>query len=912
MEAEEKPESAQPARATTWRRKVGQAGLLFRQSMPSILVWPLVCIALCIALWVTVLGRIAEERRVVEVNALRQTASMTYAYAQHVSRAVEKVDQLTLLIKYEWERSQRGLKLEELMKKGLFPSSQFVLVVIADHNGRPITGTLPIAGNTNFADRDYFIEHRTSGSADLRIGSQEIGRLSRKTVIQFTRRLERADGTFDGVVLIAIEPSYFSAFYKGSNLGEAGFLGLLGPDGKLRMSGIGGAVDPLNASTLRALPPFPEKSGTTMLDGREWFRDDRARFVGWETIQPYSLVALTGLSADALFKSWEQGRTRAYANAAAATAFLVVSALLAFVFSLRIAAARLKEDEVRNAYRIATEGGNEGFYMLRALRDKNSTVIDFEVVDCNVRGATFYGLTREQFVGQRSSTLNTEAHFRIVLETYRNAMELGFYQDELQVPPESPVKIKWIRRKFVRSGTGLAITIRDISDVKAHEQELSRMANEDALTALPNRNWLRHFLPAAIDRAHERNGKLALLFIDLDGFKKVNDSLGHSAGDELLQIAAARLSAVLRHGDRAVRLGGDEFTVILDPLESIADAEHVADRIIQAFNTPFELLRGRDTVGASIGISIFPRDGADAEALLRHSDIAMYHAKAGGKGSFRFYEPAFSASLQSRLATERALQTAIEDDQFVLHYQPRVNASNGNLCGMEALVRWMHPQLGMVPPLEFIALAEETGMILRLGEIVLEQVCAQIAQWKIAGLPLVPVSVNVSPRQFARGDLKHKFSACLERHGLDVTLIEIEITESSMIGDEVAVGSQLTALRRLGITLMVDDFGTGYSSLSQLQRLDMDVLKVDRAFTAELGRTAEGEVFFRAIVSMAHALGMTVVAEGVETTEQLQILQALRCDEIQGYLISRPVPAAEVPALLRQQFRLPEQPVIST
>jgi diguanylate cyclase (GGDEF)-like protein len=396
-----------------------------------------------------------------------------------------------------------------------------------------------------------------------------------------------------------------------------------------------------------------------------------------------------------------------------------------------------------------------------------------------------------------------------------------------------------------------------------------------------------------------------MLFIDLDDFKNVNDALGHSTGDELLQAAAARLQSLLRPNDRVVRLGGDEFTVILGQVAGEADAAQVAERVLAAFRQPFDLARVRHTVGASIGISLFPRDGNDVEALLKNSDIAMYRAKTQGKGHYHFYTPALSASLKARLDTEHALQEAIALDQFVLFYQPRVAAASGELRGMEALVRWVHPKRGLVPPLEFIPLAEETGLILKLGELVVEHACAQIAQWKSLGLPLVPVSINVSPHQFHHGNIRELFTNCLARHRLDPSVVDIEITESAMMGDQAEVATELAKIRAHGIKLLVDDFGTGYSSLSLLQQIDMDVLKVDRAFTSGLGKSAEGEVFFRAIVSMAHALGMQVVAEGVETADQLRILQALSCDEIQGYFISRPVPANEARALLEKRCLLP-------
>jgi len=448
----------------------------------------------------------------------------------------------------------------------------------------------------------------------------------------------------------------------------------------------------------------------------------------------------------------------------------------------------------------------------------------------------------------------------------------------------------------------LGLAEEKINEKKLHEHELWRMANEDALTGLPNRHWLNNSLPDTLDRARLAGNQLALFFIDLDDFKNVNDTLGHAAGDALLREVAMRLRSVLRPSDYVVRLGGDEFTVILDPVDSIEDIAFVATRIIEVLRQPFELLQGRNTINTSIGITVFPRDGDDAETLLKNSDIAMYHAKAQGKGNFRFYKPELYENLKLRLDAERALTQALENEEFVLHYEPRICAYTGELRGLEALVRWEHPEQGLILPGQFIPLAEDNGLILKLGEIVLEQACAQMSRWQQEGLKLVPLSINVSARQFNNGNIKQLFEQALTKYDVPSDMLEIELTESSMMGEHTDVLDQLTAIKRLGIKLLVDDFGTGYSSLSQLQRLDMDVLKIDRSFTSVLGSSAEGEIFFNAIVSMAHALGMLVVAEGVENEQQLRILQSLSCDEIQGYYIARPVPAAEIPELLRKRY----------
>jgi diguanylate cyclase (GGDEF)-like protein len=410
-------------------------------------------------------------------------------------------------------------------------------------------------------------------------------------------------------------------------------------------------------------------------------------------------------------------------------------------------------------------------------------------------------------------------------------------------------------------------------------------------------------LPAMLADAQRYGAEVALLFLDLDEFKFVNDVHGHAAGDALLKAAAQRLTSLLRPSDIVVRFGGDEFVVLLVPADSDAHAQRVAARIVEAFGAPFALGAQVLEVGASVGIASYPRDAGEPDALVKNGALAMDAAKSEGTRRYRCYEPALALTLHAHVTMKQSLLDAIENDQFVLYYQPRVDAVSGALCSMEALLRWIHPQRGLVPPLDFIPLAEASGMILPLGELVMEKACAQLAAWRAAGLPLVPVSINVSPSQFGRGEVHRQLQLALTRHDTAPALLEVEITESAMMGDQDHIIAQLSAIRALGVKLHVDDFGTGYSSLSQLQKLRMDVLKVDRAFTAELGQSREGKVFFQAIVSMAHALGMDVVAEGVETADQLRILQELQCNEVQGYFIARPMPAADMAVLLRDGMR---------
>ncbi len=436
------------------------------------------------------------------------------------------------------------------------------------------------------------------------------------------------------------------------------------------------------------------------------------------------------------------------------------------------------------------------------------------------------------------------------------------------------------------------------------------MAHEDTLTKLPNRHWLMAFLPSALARARQNQRQLAVFFIDIDNFKQVNDMLGHGAGDALLHVAAMRLQAELRPGDSLARLGGDEFTIVLEQIGDAGDAKLVAARIVEALRHPIELGSGTATVGSSIGISLYPGDGEDVDTLLRHADIAMYAAKAAGKGRFCFFQREQYQSMMERIETQVALESAVRNDQFVMYYQPRLSSDSGKICGMEALVRWQHPVRGLLAPKEFIALAESSGLIVTLGKLVMEMVCAQIEQWVQMKLPLVPVSFNVSAFEFNNGDVRTQLALCIERHHLHPDEVEIELTESTLVDDKGGAISSLAAIRKMGVKCLVDDFGTGFSSLSQLQRLDTDILKIDQSFTAQLGRTKKAETFFRAIVSMADALEMGVVAEGVETIEQLHLLQLLGCKEVQGYYMCPPVPGPVMATLLAKRFMMTREGVL--
>jgi diguanylate cyclase (GGDEF)-like protein len=446
-------------------------------------------------------------------------------------------------------------------------------------------------------------------------------------------------------------------------------------------------------------------------------------------------------------------------------------------------------------------------------------------------------------------------------------------------------------------------------DKKKADDRIEYLASHDSLTNLPNREMFNELLRHAIEVASRHERRFALLFIDLDRFKVINDSLGHDAGDALLVEVSKRLRAVLRASDVVARLGGDEFVVILDECGDIADIEHIAGHLLTALSQPV-LLNGHEChTTASIGIAMYPANGADVQSLTKNADMAMYLAKDDGKNAFRFFSKEVKTQSIERLTLETALRRAVEREQLMLHYQPKVDMASRQITGVEALLRWNHPDLGVVPPLKFIPLAEETGLIVPIGRWVLRQACAQNMAWQRRGLRPVSMAVNLSPRQFADEHLLQDVDEALIASGMSPTLLQLEVTESMVMSNVSRAVKVLTAIQSRGIRLAIDDFGTGYSSMSLMKHFPIDTIKIDRSFVRDLHDDSEDQAIAQAIISLGKALGMTVVAEGVENAEQEAFLRSHACDEMQGFLFSKPLPATQLAELLKPQAMFAAPPL---
>ncbi|HEY9452581.1 MAG TPA: EAL domain-containing protein [Bradyrhizobium sp.] len=450
----------------------------------------------------------------------------------------------------------------------------------------------------------------------------------------------------------------------------------------------------------------------------------------------------------------------------------------------------------------------------------------------------------------------------------------------------------------------------DRADEKTRADErIEYLASHDSLTGLPNREMFNGMLRRAIDAAGRYQRQFALLFIDLDRFKVINDSLGHDAGDMLLVEIGGRLRRALRSSDVVARLGGDEFVVILEEAAERSEVEQVAGELLSVLSQPLQLSGHECHTTASIGIAMYPSDGADMSTLTKNADMAMYLAKEDGKNGFRFFSREIRTQSIERLKLESALRRALERDQFTLHYQPKIDMASGQITGVEALLRWNHPEFGSVSPAQFIPLAEETGTIVPIGRWVLKEACAQNMAWQRRGLRPVTMAVNLSPRQFADGHLLQDVDEALVSSGMSPVLLQLEVTESMVMRNVSRAIKILDAIQSRGIRLAIDDFGTGYSSMSLMKQFPIDTIKIDRSFIRDLPVDSEDQAIAQAIISMGKALGMTVVAEGVETLEQQAFLRSHACDEMQGFLFSRPLPSGEMADLLRAAPLLTSPPL---
>jgi diguanylate cyclase (GGDEF)-like protein/PAS domain S-box-containing protein len=574
---------------------------------------------------------------------------------------------------------------------------------------------------------------------------------------------------------------------------------------------------------------------------------------------------------------------------------------------LTISVVKNEEEEITNYLGVFSKQNvlndhEEQLYLASAIF--NNTVEGIMITDrsgriqkINPAFETVTGYLAEDVIGKKPSILSSGRHDgEFYLHMWASIHETGRWQGEIwNRRKNGEIYLQWLTITAIKESTGqirgYAGIFTDITEHKFFEERIAHQSGHDSLTGLQNRSLFHEQLTSVLDQAQHMNTWAALVFLDLDRFKSINDSLGHSVGDQILQAVSERLQSAVREGDTVARMGGDEFSILLSPIKNVEDAALKVRNIVQSFEQPLVVGNQEFFLTTSMGISLYPLDGNDPETLLKNADTAMYSAKEKGGNTYQFYTSDMNEKALERLVLESNLHKALERDEFLVYYQPKVDLKTNQIVGTEALIRWRHPELGMISPVDFIPLAEETGLIIPIGEWVLRTACKQNKAWQDAGYKPIQVAVNLSGRQFQQENLVETIARILEETGLDPQYLELEITENIAMSDGNRVIETLNELRCLGLTLSIDDFGTGYSSLSYLSRFPIDTLKIDRSFVRHVTTKDDHAAIVKAVISLAKGLNLKVIAEGVDEIEQVEFLKMLHCNEMQGYLFSPPIPS---------------------
>ncbi|MGE5471375.1 MAG: EAL domain-containing protein [Bacteroidota bacterium] len=779
-------------------------------------------------------------------------------------------------------------------------------VRIADQNGRFIYDASGEVSSATITDRPYFLRNKADDSGRLVISEPLFARITQNWVITLSRRINDRFGHFGGLVQAAVRADHFQSFYSGLNLGPSQSVTLI--DDQLRLvARYPAAADqlgkPVGSLPLRNLVTQGSREGiytaVSSVDGVE-------RLYALRKVGDYPLYVLVGHATSDYLANWYRQVMWGIVSA------LVLSLVLAgwIVVWLRT------YNEARRLARGMTEAFETTMRRTGALLDSlpdPAWLTDREqrMIAVNEAYRQLSGRPEAEILGRTVDEIWPETVAQALRQQAAEAQSSRRQQrhEASQSSSDGSVRhFEYISTPVLDDLGGLAGVAgvaRDITQIHEDQQRIRYLAEHDILTDLPNRALLGSRLSSALADALGEQAQLALLFLDLDHFKFVNDTLGHETGDQLLLQVAQRMRDNLDERDTISRQGGDEFAVLLQGFSNLSRVAIVAQRLIDVVNKPFVVDGQELLVGASIGISTYPQDGTDIGTLLKNADTAMYQAKASGGNVYRFFTPEMNARISERVALENSLRRAIAGHEFRLHYQPQVDGTSGRLIGMEALIRWQHPERGEIPPARFIPIAEESSLINTIGEWVLREACRQSRAWMDKGYAPVVMAVNLSAVQLRQRDLVGQVKAALAESGLEARWLELEITESAFIRDTDLIIEVLNELSLLGVKLSVDDFGTGYSSLGYLKRLPFNRIKIDQSFVRDLPDNDDDAAIIRAIIGIADSLQKEVIAEGVENPAQRDFLLQRSCRLMQGYYFSRPLPVSVLEDLLAAGTRFP-------
>ncbi|SDF60215.1 MULTISPECIES: EAL domain-containing protein [unclassified Duganella] len=853
-----------------------------RRGLDTHVSLPLFALLLLVAIWLVAFHEIDAEREHAEEAASDSLHEMLGTYEAQVARSIDGIDQTLRVLKYAVERKGALGALPELGREGLLPPGVVFVVSIVDRHGVTVASN-PRALSISVADQGYFRFHQERDSGATFVSPVLRDAANSEWHLHFTRRLDDADGNFAGIVVVETDPAYFTSSYERSRLGERGMLGLVGTDGVVRALRTGDKMS------------FGQRLG---ISEGEVDNHIGGKYSGVRELHGIALNVLVGLDEQELMAGFEHRRREKLWEGAVLSGALVLVTGLLWLWSWQGARTRARMRRAQETYAAASAASLDAFFVMREMRDASGVIVDFRIVDANQRAVQMTGSSKQHLCNTTLCKLIPEARENGMLRHLVRVMKVGGMHEQEWQNTMPQLRARWLHQQAVAVQGGIVAIVRDISERKLAEERMLHLAHHDILTGLPNRSLIADRLDQTIAQARRNGGAVLVAFIDLDGFKLVNDGLGHNAGDELLKVVAQRMSGCLRSSDTVGRFGGDEFVLLLNEPSSVVDAAPVLERVREAVLQSVSLGGQEVQVSCSIGVAVYPNDGGDAGTLLMNADAAMYRAKELGKNNIQFYTREMNASIEEKLVLLEGLRNALDEGQFRLAYQPKVDLHHGRIFGVEALVRWEHPEHGVIGPDRFIPLAEESGMIVALGDWVLRTACAQNRAWQDAGLPPLRISVNVSPRQFEEPRLVERVRHALADSGLAPEWLELEVTEGLIMRDLQQAVAKMAEVKAMGVSLSIDDFGTGYSSLSALKSFPISTLKIDKSFVRDLGRSSGDEAIASSIIGLAHRLKLRVIAEGVETEQQRAFLRENGCDEMQGYLFSRPLPPEQLARLL--------------